>query len=280
MKAFLNNTEYLIKHGETILEFVRRIENENEIPTMCQDDRLENFGSCRVCSVEVAREKDGITKTVASCHTPIFDGAYIYPNTERIKRLRKNIVELILSDYPSDKVFPEKGKNPTEFQKTIANIGIPNIRYPQGENHLKITKDVSHPYIKSDLSQCINCYRCVRACEEIQGEMILNMSGRGFATNIIKGFDTNFDLSACISCGACVQTCPTEALTDKFETKTLIPDEVIRTTCTYCGVGCQLDVSVIAGEIKGIQAPVTAEVNHGHTCLKGQIRLSILQSPR
>lgn len=279
MKAYINNIAYNINKDETILEFVRRVESQDSIPTMCQDDRLENFGSCRVCSVEVSREKNGHIKTVASCHTPVFDGAYIYHNTDSIKKLRKNIVELILSDYPSDKVFPEKSKKPTEFQKTIAQIGIPNIRYPQGENHLNLKKDNSHPYIKSDLSQCINCFRCVRACEEIQGEMILGMSGRGFATNIIKGFDTNFDLSACVSCGACVQTCPTEALTDKFETKTLIPDEIIRTTCTYCGVGCQLDVSVIDGEIKGIQAPETAEVNYGHTCLKGRFAFQFYNHP-
>ena len=279
MNAFINNIEHTIKEGETILEFVRRIESMDSIPTMCQDDRLENFGSCRVCSVDVSREKDGTTKTVASCHTPVFEGAYIYHNTEKIKRLRKNIVELILSDYPSGKVFQQEGKSPTEFQKTIAQIGIPNIRYPQGEDHLNIEKDHSHPYIKSDLSQCINCFRCVRACEEIQGEMILGMGGRGFATNIIKGFDTNFDLSACVSCGACVQTCPTEALSDKFETKTLTPDQIIRTTCTYCGVGCQLDVSVIKGEIKGIQSPIEAEVNQGHTCLKGRFAFQFYNHP-
>ncbi len=279
MKAYINNIAHNIEEGETILDFVRRIESRDAIPTMCQDDRLDNFGSCRVCSVDVAREINGPVKTVASCHTPIFDGAHIYHNTDKIKRLRKNVVELILSDYPSDKVFPEEGKRPTEFQKTIAQIGIPNIRYPQGENHLNIERDNSHPYIKSDLSQCINCFRCIRACEEIQGEMILGMSGRGFATSIIKGFDTNFDLSACVSCGACVQTCPTEALSDKFETKTLIPDETIRTTCTYCGVGCQLDVSVINGEIKGIQSPVTAEVNQGHTCLKGRFAFQFYNHP-
>ncbi len=279
MKAYINNIEYNIIQDETILDFVRRIESQDTIPTMCQDDRLENFGSCRVCSVEVAREKDGSTKTVASCHTPVFDGAYIYHDTDSIIKLRKNIVELVLSDYPSDKVFPENGKKPTEFQKTIAQIGIPNVRYPKGDNHLDIKKDNSHPYIKSDLSQCINCFRCVRACEEIQGEMILGMSGRGFATNIIKGFDTSFNLSTCVSCGACVQTCPTEALTDKFETKTLIPDKTVRTTCTYCGVGCQLDVSVIDGEIKGIEAPDTAEVNLGHTCLKGRFAFQFYNHP-
>lgn len=279
MKAYINNIPYDIKSNETILEFVRRIENRDAIPTMCQDDRLDNFGSCRVCSVEVAREKNGSTKTVASCHTPISEGLYIYHNTDKMKRLRKNIVELVLTDYPSDKVFAPADKNPTEFQKTIAQIGIPDVRYPKGDDHLEIEPDRAHPYIKSDLSQCINCYRCVRACEEIQGEMILNMSGRGFATSIIKGFDTTFDASACVSCGACVQTCPTEALTDKFETKTLIPDKTVRTTCTYCGVGCQLEVAVIGGKIKGIQAPVTAEVNEGHTCLKGRFAFQFYDHP-
>lgn len=280
MTAYINNEAFEFQSGETILDFVRRIEdNKNAIPTMCQDDRLENFGSCRVCSVEVAREKDGATRTVASCHTPVGEGLYIYHNTDKMKRLRKNIVELVLTDYPSDKVFPPKNKKATPFQETIAQIGIPNIRYPEGANHLDIEPDRAHPYIKSDLSQCINCFRCVRACEEIQGDMILNMTGRGFATNIIKGFDTTFDESACVSCGACVQTCPTEALTDKFETKTLVADKTVRTTCTYCGVGCQLDVSVINDEIKGIQAPETAEVNEGHTCLKGRFAFEFYDHP-
>lgn len=279
MKAFINNNAYTFNKGETILQFVRRIESVEAIPTMCQDDRLENFGSCRVCSVEVALEKNGPTKVMASCHTPMSEGLYIYHSTDKIKRLRKNIVELILTDYPADKVFPESDKLPTPFQKTIAAIGIPNVRYPKGDNHLDMSKDTAHPYIKSDLSQCINCFRCVRACEEIQGEMVLGMSGRGFATKIIKGFDTDFNLSACVSCGACVQTCPTEALTDQFETKTLKADKIVRTTCTYCGVGCQLEVAVINNEIKGIQAPETAEVNEGHTCLKGRFAHQFYRHP-
>ncbi|RPD93035.1 formate dehydrogenase subunit alpha [Aureibaculum marinum] len=279
MKAYINDTAHSIIKGETILDFVRRVENREAIPTMCQDDRLDNFGSCRVCSVEVAKEKNGSTKTLASCHTPVTEGLYIYHNTDKIKRLRKNIVELVLTDYPTDKLVAPENKAPTEFQKTIAQIGIPTIRYPKGDNHLTIEPDRAHPYIKSDLSQCINCYRCVRACEEIQGEMILNMSGRGFATRIIKGFDTTFDESACVSCGACVQTCPTEALTDKFETKTLIPDKTVQTTCTYCGVGCQLEVAVIDRKIRGIQAPKTAEVNEGHTCLKGRFAFQFYNHP-
>lgn len=279
MIVYLNEIEYKANANETILDFLRRVDGQNAVPTMCQDDRLENFGSCRVCSVEVSKEKGGPTKTVASCHTPVFDGAHVYHQTEKIQRLRKNILELVLTDYPSDKVFPEKGKNPTQFQNTIAEIGIPNIRYPFFQSEKVLEKDVSHPYIKSDLEQCIHCYRCIRACEEIQGEMVLGMSGRGIDTYIIKGFDTNFNLSSCVSCGACVQTCPTEAISDKFSTKTLIPDQTVRTTCTYCGVGCQLDVSVVHDDIKGIQAPVTAEVNQGHTCLKGRFAFQFYNHP-
>ena len=277
--GYINNIGFELIQDETILEFVRRVQNHDAIPTLCQDDRLENFGSCRVCSVEVAREQDGPTRVVASCHTPAFDGMYVYHQTKKIDRLRKNIVELLLTNYPADKIYPPSDKKPTEFQKVIATIGIPTVRYPEGKNYFKTEKDSSHPYIKSDLSQCINCYRCVRACEEIQGEMVLGMSGRGFASQIIKGFNTSFDLSKCVSCGACVQTCPTEALTDKYETKTLHPDEIIRTTCTYCGVGCQLDINVINGEIRGIQAPETAEVNLGHTCIKGRFAFQFYNHP-
>ncbi len=278
MKAFINNKEYQIKPGETILEFVRRT-GSADIPTLCHDDRLENFGSCRVCSVEIAREKGGETKVVASCHTPVSENLHIYTHTDKINKLRKNIIELVLTDYPEDKVFAEEGKKATPFQKTIREIGIPNVRYPKGKTHRNIQQDLSHPYIHSDLSQCINCYKCVRICEEVQGEMVLNMSGRGFAAQIIKGMDEYFDTSGCVSCGACVQVCPTEALTDKFETKTLLPDYEVQTTCTYCGVGCQLTVKVINGEIKGIEAPVEAEVNQGHTCLKGRFAFEFYKHP-
>ena len=279
MKACIDNVSYEIKQGETILEFVRRIRGKDSIPTLCHDARLENFGSCRLCSVEIASTREGERKVVASCHTPVSEGLHIFPDTERISRLRKNILELVLTDYPEDKIHPERGKAPTEFQRILQQTGIPEQRYPIEKKHDDIPPDTSHPYIHSDLSQCINCFRCVRACEEIQGEMVLGMSGRGFASRIIKGFDTTFDLSKCVSCGACVQTCPTNALTEKFETKTLLPGEVVRTTCTYCGVGCQLDIYVKNGEIAGIQAPEDAEVNAGHTCIKGRFAFRFYDHP-
>ena len=100
--AYIDNVAYPIKKGETVLNFVRRIEGEKLIPTLCDAPNLEPFGSCRVCSVEIALEQDGPTKTMASCHTPVSSGMYVYPNSEAIQELRKNILELVLTDHPLD----------------------------------------------------------------------------------------------------------------------------------------------------------------------------------
>jgi formate dehydrogenase major subunit len=276
--AFINNQPLEIKEGETILSFIRRHEGQDRVPTLCDSPNLDPFGSCRVCSVDVALEEDGKSKTMASCHTPVAEGQYIYPDSKQIKDLRKNIIELVLTDHPLDCLTCEVNGN-CELQTVAAQVGIREVRYPSGENHLDREKDLSHPYMTSDLSKCINCYRCVRACDEVQGEFVLNMSGRGFDTKIIKGFDESFMESACVSCGACSQACPTSAISDVFQSKAIRATEKTRTICTYCGVGCNLEVSTSNGEILSIQAPYEAEANGGHTCLKGRYAFKFYDHP-
>lgn len=276
--AHIDNQIYEYKDGETILNFVRRIEGEKIIPTLCDAPNLEAFGSCRVCSVEVALEKDGKTKTVASCHTPVMEGSFIYPSSESIQELRKNIVELVLTDHPLDCLTCEVNGN-CELQDVAAEVGIREVRYPEGENHLQRTKDLSHPYMTSDFSKCINCYRCVRACDEVQGQFVLSMAGRGFDAHIVKGANTSFMDSDCVSCGACAQACPTSAISDVFQSKSLRGDEKIKTICTYCGVGCNLEVSTKNGKILSIQAPYEAKANGGHTCLKGRYAFKFYDHP-
>ena len=131
----------------------------------------------------------------------------------------------------------------------------------------------------SDLSKCINCYSCVRACDEVQGQFVLSMAGRGFDSKIIKGHDQSFFDSECVSCGACSQACPTSAISDVFESKSIVTAEKTRTICTYCGVGCNLEVSTSNGEIQSITAPYDAEVNQGHTCLKGRYAFKFYNHP-
>ncbi len=276
--AYIDNQEFEIVEGETMLSFIRRYKEQGLVPTLCDAPNLDPFGSCRVCSVEVALNEKGTVKTMASCHTPVAAGQYIYTSTESVKALRKNILELVLTDHPLDCLTCEVNGN-CELQTVAAQVGIREVRYPEGDNHLYRMKDLSHPYMTSDLSKCINCYRCVRACDEVQGEFVLSMSGRGFDSKIIKGLDDSFMDSDCVSCGACSQACPTSAISDVFQSKAIKPTETTRTICTYCGVGCNLDVATSNGEILSIQAPYDAEVNQGHTCLKGRYAFKFYDHP-
>ena len=276
--AYINDQPHEIQNEETILNFVKRIEGEKIIPTLCDAPNLDPFGSCRVCSVDVAFEQGGKTKKQASCHTPVTEGSYIYPSSKSVQKLRKNIIELVLTDHPLDCLTCEVNGN-CELQDVAAEVGIREVRYPEGKNHLDREKDLSHPYMTSDLSKCINCYRCVRACDEVQGEFVLSMAGRGFDSQIIKGANESFMESDCVSCGACAQACPTSAISDIFQSKAVHVEETTRTVCTYCGVGCNLEVSTSNGEILSIQAPYDAEANGGHTCLKGRYAFKFYNHP-
>ena len=276
--AFINNIQYPVQEGDTILRFVRRHLGQDHVPTLCDAPNLDPFGSCRVCSVDVALVKDGPAKAQASCHTPVMANSYIYTDSDRITRLRKNIIELVLTDHPLDCLTCEVNNN-CELQTVAARVGIRKVRYPKRKNHLDREKDLSHPYMTSDFSKCINCFRCVRACDEVQGQFVLSMAGRGFDSHIVKGFEQSFFESDCVSCGACAQACPTSAISDVFESKSVAVDEKIRTVCTYCGVGCNLEVAVDNLKVKSIQAPYDAEVNQGHTCLKGRFAFSFYNHP-
>jgi len=278
LTAYINNKPYDIREGETILAFLKRHLGKNSVPTLCDAPNLEPYGACRVCSVDVALSPDGPAKAMASCHTPMMPDYHIFPDSPRIQKLRKNIIELVLTDHPLDCLTCEVNNN-CELQTVAAQVGIRKVRYPEGKNHLDRQKDLSHPYMTSDLSKCINCSRCVRACDEVQGQFVLTMAGRGFDSHIAKGINQSFFESDCVSCGACAQVCPTSAISDIFESKSIAVDKKVRTVCTYCGVGCNLEVAVDAGKVKSIQAPYEAAVNQGHTCLKGRFAFSFYDHP-
>ncbi len=277
--AYIDGEAHEIRHGETILQFAKRHLGEDYIPTLCDDPRLKPHGACRVCSVEVALQPDGPLRTVASCHTPIAPGMHIFAQSESIQKLRKNIVELVLTDHPLDCLTCEVNGN-CELQDVAARVGIRAVRYWEGgANHLEREKDDSHAYMRMDLSKCINCARCIRACDEVQGQFVLGMQGRGFNSKIIKDNDLLFGDSSCVSCGACAETCPTAAISDRYQSKAIRADKTVRTICSYCGVGCNLEVSVKGKEVVSIRAPWDAEVNKGHTCLKGRYAFGFYKHP-
>ncbi len=275
--AFIDGKPFDLKENESILQFAQRHE-AGTIPTLCDNKLLEPFGACRLCSVDVSLSEGGPKKVVASCHTPVQEGMYIETETGKIQKLRENIMELVISDHPLD-CMECNARGNCELQDVAAKMGIEETRYTGGKDHQHYTEDGSHPYLRSNLSKCINCSRCLRACDEIQGEFVLAMAGRGFDSHIIKGLNQSFKDSPCVSCGQCAQTCPTDAISDIYQPGSIMADNKVRTVCSYCGVGCNLEILAKNDEILSIRAPQDAEVNAGHTCLKGRYAFRFYNHP-
>lgn len=277
--AYIDGKPYEIgDHHTSILKFVKGYLGDDKVPTLCDDPNLAPYGACRVCSVEVALVKDGPTRVVASCHTPVVEHQHIFTNNENLKTLRKNIVELVLTDHPMTCGTCEVNNN-CELQKVANDLGISEHRYNNPKQHKGIPKDTSHAYMRMNLDHCINCGRCVRACDEIQGSFVLTMSGRGFESRITTDNDMLFGDSSCVSCGACAHTCPTDAISDIFKSKSADVDKKVRTTCSYCGVGCNLEASIKDNKVVSIDTPKETEVNAGHTCVKGRYAFGFYDHP-
>ena len=245
-----------------------------DVPRLCATDSMKAFGSCRMCLVEVEDGK-GVP---ASCTTPCADGMVVHTETEQVRRLRRGVMELYLSDHPTDCDGCARGN--CELQALATRVGVTEVRYGlghgPGRQHVGETTDSSNPYFDYDPAACIVCSRCVRACDDIQGTFALTVEGRGFDSRITPG-GVDFLSSECVSCGACVQSCPTDALVEKSLVDLGMPTRSIDTTCAYCGVGCSFRAEV-SGE--GPLDPGTRVVrmvpsrdggaNEGHSCVKGR----------
>jgi formate dehydrogenase major subunit len=208
----------------------------------------------------------------------VVEHQHIFTNNENLKTLRKNIVELVLTDHPMECGTCEVNNN-CELQKVANDLGISDHRYNNPKQHKGIPKDTSHSYMRMNLDHCINCGRCVRACDEIQGSFVLTMSGRGFESRITTDNNMLFGDSSCVSCGACAHTCPTDAISDIFKSKSADVDKKVRTTCSYCGVGCNLEASIKDNKVVSIDTPKETEVNAGHTCVKGRYAFGFYDHP-
>ena len=232
-----------------------------KVPKLCAYDMVESFGSCRVCLVEI----EGRAGLPASCTTPVQDGIKVATQSERLGKIRRNVMELYASDFPAD------DKTPSEMQEMIRLVGLAENRYGRdGVNHLAATLDNSNPYFSFDPSKCIVCSRCVRACDEVQGTFALTVDGRGFESKIVASMDEGFLHSECVSCGACVQACPTGSLLEKNFIEMGPPERTVITTCAYCGVGCNFKVELKGDDVVRMVPWKDGKANHGHSCVKGR----------
>ena len=260
----IDGVEVTVPEGTSVLRAAA--EADINIPKLCASDNLEAFGSCRICAVEI----EGRRGTPASCTTSVEAGMQVNTQTDKLARLRRNIMELYISDHPLDCLTcPSNGD--CELQDMAGAVGLREVRYGfKGENHLDAQKDESNPYFTFDPSKCIVCSRCVRACEEVQGTFALTISGRGFDSTVSPGQDQPFLDSECVSCGACVQSCPTSTLMEKSVIDAGQPEHSVVTTCAYCGVGCSFKADMKGSEVIRMVPYKDGQANHGHSCVKGR----------
>ncbi|CAN5340709.1 formate dehydrogenase subunit alpha [soil metagenome] len=246
-----------------------------DVPKLCATDRLEAFGSCRLCLVEI----DGRRGTPASCTTPVADGMVVRTQTPKVAKLRESVMELYISDHPLDCLTcPANGD--CELQDMAGVVGLRQVRYGyDGANHLAAEPDHSNPYFDFDPSKCIACSRCVRACDEIQGTFALTIEGRGFESKVSAGAGESFMDSECVSCGACVQACPTATLQERSVVQLGIPTRSVTTTCAYCGVGCSFKAEMRGDEVVRMVPLKDGGANEGHSCVKGRFAFGYATHP-
>ncbi len=236
------------------------------IPKLCATDSVESFGSCRLCLVEV----EGRNGYPASCTTPVVDGMVVRTQTERLKKLRRGVMELYISDHPLD-CLTCGANGDCELQDQAGAVGLRDVRYGyDGATNMGQAKDQSNPYFDFDPSKCIVCSRCVRACDEVQGTFALTIEGMGFDSKVSASQGEDFLGSECVSCGACVQACPTASLIEKKVVEIGTPDRAVVTTCAYCGVGCTFRAEMRGEELVRMVPWKDGKANRGHSCVKGR----------
>ncbi len=231
-----------------------------EVPTACSDPRVSPSGSCRLCLVNLK----GSNRSVTACALKVYEGMEIEVDTPELHAARRGELQLLARNYPVEYVdeFPEK-----TFHHWLKVYGL----VPEG--HVATERspiDATNPYFRFDPDACIKCFRCVKVCDELQGSFVWNVLDRGSETHVIPDSMTTMAESNCKSCGACADACPTGALVDKTRIEMGQPDKWTRTTCPYCGVGCELSVGTKGNQIVQVLPVLDAHVSKGHLCVKGR----------
>jgi len=250
----------------TVLQALRK--TDVQVPTLCHDDRLKPYGGCRLCIVQVA----GLARPVTACTTPATDGMRIDTHTPEIEALRRSLLTLIANDYPAERYHRDPDK---EFHRYIKQYGLESKLSGRLDPTLI---DDSHPYLSVDMSQCVYCYRCARICNEVQGQFVWQVWNRGDRTRIRPDGPSLLE-SSCVSCGACADTCPSGALEDRSRLVQGIATSWTRTTCPYCGTGCEMSVGARDGRVVVVKPVDDAPVSRGHLCVKGRYAFDFVAAP-
>lgn len=271
VKLTINGKEITVEEGISILEAARK--NGIDIPNLCYDENLSPFGGCRLCLVEIK----GYKNLVTSCSTKVKEGMEIYTESEKVVKVRKDILDLLLSNHPMDCLTCDK-VGECKLQDYAYRYGIKGGSFKGEKKNYAI--DSLNPVMERDQNKCILCGKCVRVCKEIQISNVVDFVGRGFNTKVTTAFDEPIDYENCRLCGQCISVCPTGALINK-QFKGIRPWEVekVRTTCPFCGTGCNFDLNVKDGKVVGVTPNPESPVNGTSLCVKGRYHTDFINSP-
>lgn len=267
----IDGIEVFVEEGTTVFKAAKSI--GIDIPHLCYMESLSPSAGCRLCLVEVK----GGRALVASCAYPVADGIEVFTNTERVLKARKLALELILSDHPYDCMTCEKSGD-CRLEKYAYELGVKTYRF-HGEKH-SYSLDETNPFFVRDYNKCILCERCVKACGEVQFVNAIDFTHRGFDTKVAAPYDRSLLESTCVFCGQCVASCPVGALTEKSRMHYGREWELekIPTICSYCGIGCNIELNVKDGRIVKVTSPTDSVVNKGRLCVKGKFGFDFVHS--
>jgi formate dehydrogenase alpha subunit len=266
----LNGREVSGHPGMTILELAK--ESGVEIPTLCHDPQLTSIGACRVCLVEDERNN----ALLASCVAPIASGMVINTLSDRVIERRKTIVKLMLASHPDSCLVCDKG-NRCQLRQIASDLGIGLVelqRIPQMASIQEV-----NPFLERDLSKCILCAKCIRACQELVMEGAIDYFQRGFTTIPATLSNMPLENSECTFCGTCVALCPTGALMEKEKIYRGTTQTVVQTTCPFCGCGCSIGLEVKDGYVTRATPGKESSMNKGTLCVKGSYGCDFVHSP-
>jgi len=259
----INGSTIQTKPGTSVMEAA--LSMGIDIPRLCYHPELSISGGCRLCLVEV----EGWDTPTPSCGLACSEGLVVQTESENLSELRRDIIDLFVSEHPLDCVTCDKSGS-CQLQKYAYQYGVKETSHTFIASRTLIQDD--NPFFIRDHQYCILCGRCVRVCDEIVGVQAIDFVGRGFESHVGTPFDGPMIDSTCVFCGSCVQVCPTAALMPASRKGKGREWELerIKTICGYCGVGCQVEYALKDGEILYAQSTPDAPVNKEHLCSKGR----------